>query len=492
MKIKIETDLKKIPILSYGVWIYEEINPLFMYQPDDFTPYFNTFNPENEKKTGNCKEIIINTLKNSQIFSGWIVSSKTVKYYSMSEKMKIIAANAYDKCKGTKNTSLVFYLDGDNGAKYAADIAEGIILGSYKFIKYKSQPDEKKEIEIILYTPNGNTAEIKDAVKQREIIAESVNKAREIINDTSRVVTPIFLANTAKDIAKKYNLKCEIYDEKKLAKEGYSGLLAVGRGSSHPPRMIILTYEPKNIKTKDNLFIVGKGLTFDSGGLSIKPSNDMWLMKADMTGSADVLYAMEAIAKLKPKVKVTGVLCAAENAIGPDATYPNEVMKAKNGKYIHITCTDAEGRLALSDGFGYAESKKATHIIDVATLTGSIVIALGNGIDGIFGNDEELINEFVEAGKKVGEIHHPMPLIDEYIEYLKDDVADLNNLPTSRKGGAISAALFLQEFIPKNVKWIHLDIAGVDMTEKRWKYYNPGSTAIPLRSLVEFIIGREK
>lgn len=490
MKISIETKLKKTNQKFYSVWITDDELCYYSSIPESLKSNFEQIKiKENKKQNSSKSELMFTYLENQKLNTGWIASLKTVKYYSKSEKIKIIAAKAYDKAKDANCEVIIFNLDNDYGSEISADIAEGIMLGSYSFNKYKTQNNKSDSVkEIILFVSKEKYNDVKKSVEKRKIIIEAVNNAREIINETSRVVTPIYLAKTAKEIAKKYDLECIIYDDKRLIKEGYNGIVTVGRGSSNPPKMIILKYNPKKSKIKDHLFLVGKGLTFDTGGLCLKPQSGMWKMKGDMTGAAVALFTMQVIAQLKPNFKISMAISAAENAIGPDSVYPNEVFKAKNGKFIHVENTDAEGRLTLTDALCYAGENGATHIIDIATLTGSIVTALGNSIDGVFGNDEDLLNAIVKSGENVGEIHHIMPLHEEYRELLKHEVADLNNIGSTNAGGAITAALFLSEFVPEKVKWAHLDIAGVDTADKKWKYYTTGATAIPLRTLVDVIV----
>lgn len=487
MTYKIETAFAKIPKDAFSVLIFDEEKPLFDKVPEGAQFYAENFVSQKDDKGEQKKSLSFSYIEKDKIYFGWLVSTKSVKFYSKSEKFKIIAARACQKALASGKPAISFYLDSKDGAGFAADILEGVMLGSYSFDKYKTKNEKSaKKPEVIFFISKEDANAVRVNCEERTIVCEAVNNARDLCNDTSRVVTPENIGKLAKELAKKYKLVCTVYDEKRLIKEGYNGIVTVGRGSSNPPRMIVLEYNPSK-KSKDHLFLIGKGLTFDSGGLCLKPHSGMWKMKCDMTGASAVLWAMTVFASLKIDAKITAIIPTAENAIGPDATYPNEVFKAKNGKFVHIENTDAEGRLAMTDAFGYAEEKGATHIIDVATLTGSIMVALGTSLDGIFSNDEEFAKMIVAAGEEVGESHHIMPLFEEYTELLSHSVADLNNISSSSYGGAITAALFLREFVAKGAKWAHMDIAGVDTADKQWKYYSQGATAIPLRTLVNFV-----
>src|SRR5262249_15637029 len=253
-------------------------------------------------------------------------------------------------------------------------------------------------------------------------------------------------------------------------------------GSSHPPRLIRLAYRPK--KAKGHLAFVGKGITFDTGGISIKPADKMYEMKGDMSGGAAVLFAMKAMRKLKADVDVTGIVLTAEHFPDATAQRPGDIFYAKNGKSIMVDNTDAEGRLILTDGLHLAGEEGATHILDIATLTGACVRALGLSIAGIMGNDRKLIQAVIQSGENQGEAFWELPLPEEYKELLKTPYADINNIG-GPVAGALTAGLFLQEFVPSGAAWAHLDIAGPFIREKDWKYYEAGATAFGLKTLVD-------
>jgi leucyl aminopeptidase len=230
---------------------------------------------------------------------------------------------------------------------------------------------------------------------------------------------------------------------------------------------------------------LGKGITFDTGGICLKPGKDMWQMKADMAGAAAVLGTMRALVKLRPRIRVTGIVATAHNAIGPDATHPGDIFVAKNGKSVMVDNTDAEGRLVLTDALARAGEEGATHAIDLATLTGSCQRALGHAMTGLFSNDGDLSARILAAGERVGEGFWPLPLVEDYREMLDSPIADVNNISSSPNGGAITAALFLREFVPQDMHWAHLDIAGSALLDKDWKYYKRGATGVGVRTLVE-------
>jgi leucyl aminopeptidase len=278
-------------------------------------------------------------------------------------------------------------------------------------------------------------------------------------------------------------LRCSVLDERALRARGYNGLLTVGRASPTPPRLIVLRYQPRAASAA-HLALCGKGVTFDTGGICLKAARDMWEMKGDMTGAAAVLATMNAVGQLRPPLRVTGIIAAAHNAIGPNATLPGDIFVARNGKTVAVENTDAEGRLILTDALHRAGEEKATHVIDIATLTGACQHALGHALSGLFTEDNDLRDRILCAGERVGEGYWPLPLLDEYRDLIKSPVADVNNVSSSPNGGAITAALFLREFVPPGVRWAHLDIAGSAIADKEWRYIKPGATGTTVRTLV--------
>jgi leucyl aminopeptidase len=402
--------------------------------------------------------------------------------YNIWENVKIFVARAIRAAKDHGLARVTLALNTDAAAPFIGKAVEGALLGSYSFDRYKKEKSDLDKIQINIICLKPHDQKNRHYVSRYTLVSEAVNEARDVINEPGSVATPEYLAEAARDIAKKADLDLRIWDEKKLQKDGFNGLLQVGRGSSFPPRLIRLAYRTR--KAKGHLAIVGKGITFDTGGISIKPADKMYEMKGDMAGGAAVLYAMKAIGQLKPDVNVTGIVPAAENFPDANAQRPGDIFYAKNGKSIMVDNTDAEGRLILTDGLYLAGEEEATHILDIATLTGACVRALGLSIAGVMGNDKRLIQAVMDSGQNQGEAFWELPLPDEYKELLKTPYADINNIG-GPIAGALTAGLFLQEFVPEETAWAHLDIAGPFIREKDWKYYEAGATAFGLKTLVD-------
>jgi leucyl aminopeptidase len=365
-------------------------------------------------------------------------------------------------------------------------VVEGALLGAYTFDRYKQEKDEflarEAQVQILVHPDHQADAE---ARRQRYAwVSENVNRCRDMINETGAIVTPEVMADAASAAAKEVGLEAEILDPAGLRARGYHGLLQVGMGSVHPPRMAILRHIPRK-PSKETIALVGKGITFDTGGISLKPGSEMWEMKGDMGGAAAVLYAMRALGKLAPDVKVIGILCCAENFPGPNAQRPGDIFTAKNGKSIMVDNTDAEGRLVLTDGLARAGEENATHVVDIATLTGAVLRALGPSVAGIMGTDRPLVQRIIRSGENHGEAFWELPLVDEYKDALKSPFADLNNIAHGGLAGAITAGLFLREFVPPGVAWAHLDIAGPMFRDKDWKYYEAGAIGFGAKTLVD-------
>ncbi len=368
-------------------------------------------------------------------------------------------------------------------AKISQALAEGAVLGDYTFDKYKtSREKEKKEVKELVFHKADESA-----LKKGVILAEAQNYARSLVNEPGNVINPITLAEEAKRLAKEYKLQCKVYDEKEIQDMGMLALWSVGKGSATPPRFIHLAYKPRG-KPKDRIVIVGKGLTFDSGGLNIKPGDYMRTMKMDKSGACAVLGIMKAIAQLKPKVEVHGIIGAAENMPSGTAYRPDDIIRAKNGKYIEIDNTDAEGRVTLADALSYASELKPSRIIDMATLTGACMVALGEYTAGLFTNSEKLGNEIKEIARETGERVWELPMDDERLrKKIKKGPADVVNTG-GRYGGAITAAMFLEEFVGEGIEWVHLDIAGPAWSREDYGYYTQGGTGFGVRTCVEYIM----
>jgi leucyl aminopeptidase len=362
--------------------------------------------------------------------------------------------------------------------------AEGALLGLYTFrrhiTKKEDKPGEIKQFTIV----GGEKRPLEKAIEKGKITAGAANWARDMVNEPSNFKTPANMAEAARRLAKDFGLKVEIFEKEKIKELGMGGLLGVAQGSQQPPRFIILSYRGRPSAEID-LALVGKGITFDSGGISIKPSENMAEMKDDMAGGASVLATLAALAQLKPKINVTALVPATENMPSGTALKPSDVITAMNGKTIEVLNTDAEGRLILADALSYANKIKAKAIMDVATLTGACQIALGKITSGLFTNHQELLDKVVAASKEAGEPAWPLPMFDEYKELIKSDIADIKNIG-NRYGGAITAAKFLEEFVDKT-PWVHLDLTG-PINDKEKGYLVKGATGVPVRTLINLVL----
>jgi len=373
----------------------------------------------------------------------------------------------------------------------AQALTEGSLLGLYRFRKYMTKESEGQEVvELLIVERDADKlADLQNGCRTGKIVAEATNMARNWINEPSNYMTPSDMAKVAQESARAHGLELTILDREQMEKEGMGSLLGVASGSCQPPKLIVLSYRGDKKSSKTFGFI-GKGITFDSGGISIKPSENMSEMKGDMAGAAAAMAAVSAIAQLKPKVNVTAIIPATENLPGGKALKPGDILKAINGKTIEVVNTDAEGRLILADALGYAVKKGISPLIDIATLTGACHIALGDVCSGIFGNSQELIDKVVKAGAEAGERLWQMPMYEEYKEQNKSDIADIKN-SGGRYGGAITAAQFLAEFVGE-MPWVHIDIAGTSMTEKESGYLVKGATGVYVRTLVNFALQAAK
>jgi leucyl aminopeptidase len=382
--------------------------------------------------------------------------------------------------------SVVFDLEIDGKKGNTSAIIEGVMLGGYEFNKYKTNDKKWEGIKRIEFISSGvRERDFKEELEFAKVTSESINLARDLINEPPVNMTPTKLADVAKEIAKKEKLECKIFDREEMEKRGMGGLLAVSRGSEEPPRFIHLSYEPKG-KAKTTVAVVGKGITFDSGGLCIKPRDSMRTMKGDMSGAACVLGVMKAVSRLSPSVRVHGLISATENMPGAKAYKPDDIIRALNGKTIEVIDTDAEGRIVLSDALSYAVELKVDEIVDLATLTGSCIVALGEYTAGVMGNNERLINEIIKAAKLAGEKLWQLPMDDELRKEIESDVADVKNVG-SRWGGAITAAMFLEKFVG-DTPWVHLDIAGPAFLEKGGDWYPKGGTGFGVRTIIKYLL----
>ncbi len=370
----------------------------------------------------------------------------------------------------------------------AESVVEGVLLGTYQFTSYKTLDRDKiKKLEkFVIVEDNENSFEvIKSAAKNAEIISDAVCFARDLVSTPGNEMTPTILADKAGEIAGKKNVKLKVLDSHEMEELGMNALLGVARGSSEPPKFIILEYSGGK-KGEKAIALVGKGVTFDSGGISIKPSADMAKMKTDMGGGATVIGAIKAASELKIPVNIVGLIPATENLPGGRAYKPGDILKSLSGQTIEINNTDAEGRLILADALAYAGRFKPKAIIDFATLTGACVIALGDTVIGMMGTDNKLKQKIRDAAEFTGERLWELPLWEEYHELIKSDIADLKNTG-GRAGGAITAAAFLSKFVGE-YPWVHLDIAGPVWLNKDKPYMPKGASGIGVRLLVQFML----
>ncbi len=398
----------------------------------------------------------------------------------------------YLRGKGVTSVATIVQGAGTNEIKNdnaVQAVTEGALLGLYAFRRHITKK-ENNFGEIREFTIVGREKrQIEKAIERGKILAEAANWARDMVNEPSNFMTPSNMAEAARQLARKYGLKVEVFEKEKMKELGMGGLLGVSQGSQQPPRFIILSYKGSDSDDID-IALVGKGITFDSGGIDIKPSDSMEDMKGDMAGGASVMAALIALAQLKPKINVTALVPATENMPSGTAMKPGDVITALNGKTIEVINTDAEGRLILSDALSYAKKLGAKAIVDVATLTGACHVALGSVCSGAFTNNQELADKVIAAGNETGELMWQLPMYDEYKEQLKSDVADIKNIG-GRWGGAITGGKFLEEFIDK-IPWVHLDIAGTFEIDKEKGYLVKGATGVPVRTLVNLILTMAK
>jgi leucyl aminopeptidase len=366
---------------------------------------------------------------------------------------------------------------------------EGVLLGSYRFDRYKSKSDgAARRLAKVTILGGGKTdaKAAKDSIRRGEVIAESQMWARDLVNTPALDLPPAGLAREAQAMAKEVGLTCKVWTEAELKKGGFGGVLGVGQGSVRPPRLIELKYSGGGKGSP--IALTGKGIAFDSGGLSIKDATGMEWMKSDMGGAASILATMRAIALLKPKVNVIAAIPSAENMPSGSAIRPGDVLKHRGGTTSEVLNTDAEGRLVLADSLAFLAEKKPRVIIDTATLTGACMIALGTDLWGAMGNDRDLIRDVLAAGDAAGEPGWELPMHEPYRKLIDSEIADIKNIG-KRYGGAITAAMFLREFVG-DVPWVHLDIAGPAFAERPGDYWPKGATGSPVRALVRYVLSK--
>ena len=383
------------------------------------------------------------------------------------------------KCKGVRG--IVFALDETfRSDEFAAAVVEGAILGDFESHRYKTDP-KKNDKHVDSFAVLGGS---QTAVDRGRILAEAQNFTRGLANDPPNLLTPMRLAERARELASEFVLDCEILDQDRMRQLGMGALLGVAQGSAEPPALIVLRYKPILAPvSKEHLGLIGKGVTFDTGGISIKPAQDMDQMRYDMAGGAAVLGAMRAIAQLKPSIPVTGIIPTVENMPGSRAQRPGDIVTSLSGKTVEVLNTDAEGRLILIDALTYAQRLGCTHLVDAATLTGAVVVALGHHYTGAFSNNQPFLDKLLAAAKTEGEKMWQLPLDEDYKKALESEFADLQNIG-GRPGGAITAATFIKDFV-NDLPWVHLDIAGTAWLEDGKPYLVKGATGICVRTFVQ-------
>ena len=412
------------------------------------------------------------------------------------DKIRRVTAEAcrFLRAKEAKKVATITHGTGAGGIdaqKSAQAIAEGSILGLYAFRKHITKEPETGEVEelIIVERDDSRLPQLRSGCDLGKVLAEAACFARDMINEPSNFMTPSDMAQVAEEMAAQNGLECTVFGREQMEEMGMGALLGVAKGSRQEPKFIVLKYKGDE-STEQALGLVGKGITFDSGGISIKPSAGMEEMKGDMAGGATVIAALRGLAELRPEINVTGLIPATENLPGGGAQKPGDVVKAMNGKTIEVVNTDAEGRLILADALSHGRKTGLSPLVDVATLTGACHIALGNVCSGAFTNNQELLDKVIKAGEDAGEHMWQMPMYEEYKEQNKSDVADIKNTG-GRYGGAITAAQFLAAFV-EDTPWVHLDIAGTSESDKEKGYIVKGATGVAVRTLVSLVLGLAK
>ncbi len=420
-----------------------------------------------------------------------ITTKETPNSYETFSRYRKLGTTLQQTCDSLKIKSVQIAAEdlGLSDENFLRAFFEGFLLSAYDFDRYKSKKEEKekpyKGPEEMIFVSSRKISE--KVLADTRLVCEATILARDLVNMPPVDCTPGYLVKKAQEVAKKSKLAIKVFDEKQLKSMGANTLLAVAKGSSEPPYLIRLTYKPSG-RSGRVVSLVGKGITFDSGGLSIKTAGGMETMKCDMAGAAAVIATMQAIAALKPRYEVRGYIPTCENMINGRAARPGDVVRTMQGKTVEILNTDAEGRLILADALALAEKEKCDTIIDLATLTGACMVALGNDYAGLFSDDQKLVDKLIEAGSLCGERFWRLPLAPEYKELIKSSVADIKNTGGSY-GGAITAALFLKEFV-KTDKWAHLDIAGPAFSDGNKGFVKKGGVGFGVRTLVRFLMAR--
>ncbi len=482
--------LEKIDVLDKRC----DLLVFFLCKDDEFSP--------NLKKVDEKLKGYLSKTVEAKKFDGSLGKSITLDTYGHISADKIMVVGVGDKglydpanifragcvigrkINGSIKDIVIDFRLGDE--KGLSSLVEGIDFGAYKFDKYKSEKkDNSEEGLVTIIVGDFELSQKENNIRRANIVSRSVSMTRDLVNEPPIYLTPAKMAEIAEEIASKGELDVKIIDKDEMERLGMGALLAVARGSEREPKFIHLRYTPKEPSEK-TIALVGKGVTFDSGGLCLKPSEYMKTMKTDMAGAATVFGVMEAISEIKPKVNVHGIVPATENMTGGDAFKPDDIVYAMNGKSIEIINTDAEGRLILADALSYCSTISPDEIIDFATLTGACVVALGNYTAGIMGNNQLLIDTLISISEEKGEKMWQLPMEEEIAKEVESSIADIKNAG-GRAGGAIFAAHFLRHFVPQGVKWVHIDIAGPAYIAKETDWYPQGATGFGVRTILEYL-----
>ena len=432
----------------------------------------NKYAVDEDKFEGKFGETYLLPTYGNEVYRKVLVLGLGKKSEFTPDKMREAAAKAIKKAMQIEAKTVAFALDGVE-FDYSEQFTMGVLIADYAFDKYKSEKKDKKVKEFYVQANPDN-------VRKAEKIAAAMSFARNLANEPAQFATPSELAAIACDLG----LETKIYNREECEHMGMGAFLAVAKGSSQEPKFIHMKYSVENPKKR--IAIIGKGITFDSGGLDIKPPSSMLTMKDDMSAAACVLGVMSVIREFNPQVEVHGIIAACENMPGCSAYKPGDILTAKNGKTIEVDNTDAEGRLTLADALCYACELGVDEVIDLATLTGACMVALGTAAAGIMGNDDEFVSKLIDTAKRSGERYWKLPLWEDYFESLKSDIADMKNTG-SRWGGASIAGCFLEKFV-KDVKWAHIDIAGTAFLDKPQNEFIKGATGAGVRTLLNYIL----
>ena len=432
----------------------------------------NKYAVEEDKFEGKFGETYLLPTYGNEVYRKVLVLGLGKKSEFTPNKMREAAAKAIKKAMQIEAKTVAFALDGVE-FDYSEQFTMGVLIADYAFDKYKSEKKDKKVKEVYVQANPDN-------VRKAEKIAAAMTFARNLANEPAQFATPSELAAIACDLG----LETKIYNREECEHMGMGAFLAVAKGSSQEPKFIHMKYSVENPKKR--IAIIGKGITFDSGGLDIKPPSSMLTMKDDMSAAACVLGVMSVIREFNPQVEVHGIIAACENMPGCSAYKPGDILTAKNGKTIEVDNTDAEGRLTLADALCYACELGVDEVIDLATLTGACMVALGTAAAGIMGNDDEFVSKLIDTAQRSGERYWKLPLWEDYFESLKSDIADMKNTG-SRWGGASIAGCFLEKFV-KDVKWAHIDIAGTAFLDKPQNEFIKGATGAGVRTLLNYIL----